>query len=81
MFSKSYWKKGYYLDNHVKYNCFECSKDFIIGKRLLEGCSSGYPICPYCGSRYIEAIVETDEDQLEEIADCMGCLGIYVDEE
>lgn len=81
MWRQSYWQEGHYIDNHEKYNCLECGKDFIVGKKLLESCQPDYPICPYCGSKYVEGIVGTDEEQLEELADFMGCLGIYVDEE
>lgn len=79
MWRKPYWKKGYYIDNHEKYNCLDCGKDFIVGKELLKSCRHGYPVCPYCGSDIVEDIAGTDDEQLEELADIMGCLWIYID--
>lgn len=75
------WAEGHYIDIHTKYNCLDCGKDFIVGEKLLENCPPGYPVCSYCGSKYVEDMVGTEEDQLEELADFMGCLGIYVDTE
>lgn len=73
------WAEGHYIDIHTKYSCLDCGKDFIVGEKLLENCQPGYLVCPYCGSKYVEDVVGTEEDQLEELADFMGCLGIYVD--
>lgn len=81
MWRQPYWAEGHYIDNHEKYNCLECGKDFIVGKKFLENCLPGYPICPYCGSKYVKNTVRTDEIQLEEFADFIGCLGIYIDGE
>ena len=72
------WAEGHYIDLHTKYNCWKCGKDFIVGEKLLDDCLSGYPVCPYCGSKDVEDVVGTDEEHLEELADFMGCLGIYV---
>lgn len=81
MWRNSNWVEGYYVDIHKKFHCLSCGKDFIVGESLLENCSEGYPICPYCGCRKPECTVSTSEDQLEELADFMGCLAIYVDKD
>lgn len=76
-------KKGHYIDNHQKYECWSCNKQFIVGKKLLEDCQSGNPICPYCGVMVSNefCVVWTEDDMLENLESEMGCLAIYVDEE
>lgn len=80
MWRSSNWAEGFYIDIHEKYHCFLCSKDFIAGKELMKSSSKGAPFCPYCGHGGAEVVVSTEEDQLEELADDLGCLGIYIDE-
>lgn len=79
MYRKSYWAEGYYIDNHKKYVCFDCKKEFIIGEKLSESCAPGFPVCPYCGKKNMECVVWSEDDQLQELASDMGCLAIYVD--
>lgn len=81
MWRDSRWFEGCYIDIHKKFHCWSCGKDFIVGEKLLESCITGYPICPYCGGRNPECIAGTLEEQLEELADFMGRLAIYIDEQ
>lgn len=81
MYREEYWKKGYYIVNHQKYNCLNCGKDFIIGKELLDERVPNSPICPYCGQVHVECVAETDDEFLQRLAGELGCLGIYLDEE
>lgn len=80
MYRESTWADGFYIDNHQKYRCVYCGKEFIVGEKLLSDCSSGFPICPYCGQANTECIACTENDQLPELESDMGCLAIYVDE-
>lgn len=57
MFREDTWSKGFYIDNHDKYLCLECGNSFIIGRKLMEMAGRNLPICPYCGSNYIESTV------------------------
>lgn len=81
MYREEQWEKGYYIVNHQKYRCSDCGRDFIIGKELIEECSQGIPICPYCGKSHVECMAETAEEQLQELAAELGDLGIYLDKE
>lgn len=79
MFREDTWSKGFYIDNHDKYLCLECGNSFIIGRKLMEMAGRKLPICPYCGSGLTENTAGTDDERLEELADELGCLGIYID--
>lgn len=81
MFRSKTWQKGHYIDNHRKYECRDCEKQFIVGEKLIEDCPPGFPCCPYCGQSNVECIVWTDDEELELLADEMGCLAIYYEEE
>lgn len=81
MFRNNTWAKGFYIDNHDKYECLDCNKSFIIGKELLKRANKQKPICPYCGSTITELVSCTEDDMLEELANDLGCLGIYIDNE
>ena len=81
MFRSDTWAKGFYIDNHDKYECLDCNKTFIVGKELLKRANKETPICPYCGSHITELVSETEDDMLEELASDLGCLGIYIDDE
>lgn len=81
MYRDPSWAEGHYIDRHKKFHCYICRKDFIVGEKLLEDCPFVFPICPYCGRIQAECVVETADDQLEELADQLGCLAIYVNEE
>lgn len=81
MFRNDTWQKGFYIDNHCKYECLDCSKTFIVGKELLKRANKETPICHYCGSEITELVSGTEDDMLEELASDLGCLGIYVDDE
>ncbi len=78
MWRDASWREGYHIDNHKKFCCLLCGKEFIIGAALLGEHPPGFPICPYCGGRQTECTEETGDDQLEELAALIGCLGIYV---
>jgi len=78
MFRKDYWLKGYYIDNHEKYECLSCKNEFIIGSNILRTSNRKTPICPYCGSIHTDSIVYTDDDELEELSNELGCLGIGI---
>lgn len=79
MWEKSDWSKGHCFDNHQKYACWICGKSFIVGKQLLKNSSFVTPICPYCGSGQTRCDAEAAPDQLKELADALGGLGIYID--
>lgn len=80
MFRAESWEENRYIDNHKKYMCHNCGREFIVGEKLLEECPQYYPVCPYCGQNNVECTVWTEDDQLEELASDMGCLAIYVNE-
>lgn len=80
MYREDYWEKGHYIDNHKKYECLDCEKQFIIGEKLVADCPSGFPLCPYCGQSNVECVSWTEDNQLSELCSEMGCLAIYVDE-
>ncbi len=75
MYRSDDWFEGYYIDNHKKYQCISCEKEFIVGEELLKGRE---PKCPYCGSSHTELISWTEDDQLEELSSDLGCLAIHV---
>lgn len=81
MYRKETWAKGYYIDSHEKYLCFGCKKTFIVGAELLNRANRDKPICPYCGNESVEWNSGTSDEQLEDLADYMGCLGIYIDDD
>ena len=75
MYRSDDWFEGYYIDNHEKYECMSCEKEFIVGEELLNG---NKPKCPYCGSSHTELQSWTEDDQLEELSSDLGCLAIHV---
>lgn len=78
MYREKGWAEGYYIDNHKKYECRDCEKQFIVGEKLIEDCPPGFPVCPYCGQSNIECVSWTEDDMLREIDSALGCLGIHV---
>ncbi|WP_313152089.1 hypothetical protein [Lacrimispora sp.] len=81
MYRSDDWFEGFYTDNHKKYECSDCSKEFIVGEELLKACKPGFPVCPYCGTPNVECVAWTEDDQLEELSSDMGCLAICVETE
>lgn len=81
MFRKNTWEQGVYIDNHKKYECRDCNKQFIVGEESLKDCKDQSPICPYCGSGIVECTVWTLDEDLEELEDDMGCLAIKYENE
>lgn len=81
MYRSDDWVEGFYIDNHKKYECCNCEKEFIVGEELLNDCTPGFPVCPYCGQSSVECTSWTEDDQLEELSSDMGCLAIYVEDE
>ena len=81
VYRESGWMEGHYIDNHKKYECHDCGKHFIIGEKLSEDCPPGFPVCPYYGQGNVKCVVWTDDSQLAELDDYMGCLAICVDDE
>lgn len=79
MYRNNGWGIGHYIVNHEKHECLDCGKHFIVGKELLVDCSEGFPICPYCGKNHVECVAWTEDRQLEELDNNMGCLAICVD--
>ena len=77
MYREESWSEGLYFDNHEKYECLSCWQSFIIGKNLLKASNRKTPICPYCGSIYTDSDVGSDDSELPELSDDLGCLGIY----
>lgn len=81
MYRKDYWPVGYYADHIDKYECLECGNEFIVGRKMLEMSGRKKPICPYCGCELTDDQAGTDDERLEELADELGCLGLYFDNE
>lgn len=76
--AKLIWEKEsgtkYFQDDLLKYKCYACEKDFIVGKHHTE--TSDQLICPYCGqSKALDEISECGGEWLEELE--LGCFGIY----
>lgn len=81
MYRKNYWPVGHYADHIDKYECLECGNEFIVGRKMLEMSGRKKPICPYCGCELTDDQAGTDDERLEELADELGCLGLYFDNE
>lgn len=81
MYHDESWINGFYIDNHKKYRCMDCEKEFIVGEKLLEDCLSNFPVCPYCGNIHVECTAWTEDKDLPELASDMGCLAIYIDQD
>lgn len=80
MYREDGWVEGHYIDNHVKYECQDCEREFIVGEKMLEDSPLGYPVCPYCGQSNVERISWTEDEQLANLSSEMGCLAICIDE-
>jgi hypothetical protein len=76
MYREDSWQEGFYIDNHVKFECSDCRKQFIVGEKLLEG---RLPHCPYCGEVCGELVGWTKDEDLERLSGDIGCLAIYFD--
>lgn len=76
MYREDSWQEGFYIDNHVKFECSGCHKQFIVGEKLLEG---HLPTCPYCGEVCEERVAWVVGIDLGRLSGDIGCLGIYVD--
>lgn len=62
-------------DGLLKYTCYACEMEFIVGEANSEGKQLS---CPYCQSKNVEAIVMmTAED--ERVGE-LGCMGILAPE-
>lgn len=79
MYREEGWMKGYYVDNHRKYKCIDCGRQFIVGEKSMEDCPPGFPICPYCGQNNVECVVWTEDEELEVLSENMGCLVLSYD--
>lgn len=79
MYREEGWMAGHYIDNHKKYECRDCEKQFIVGEKSIEDCPQGFPLCPYCGQSNVECISWTDDEMLQELSSDLGCLAIYLD--
>lgn len=79
MYREDGWMAGHYIDNHKKYECIDCGKQFIVGEKSIEDCLQGFPLCPYCGQSNVECISWTDDEMLQELSSDLGCLAIYLD--
>lgn len=79
MYREESWMEGHYIDNHKKYECQECGRQFIVGEELEKDCLPGFPVCPYCLQDNVECVVWTEDDQLAELQADMGCLAICVE--
>lgn len=78
MYRSDDWVDGFYIDNHKKYECCDCLKEFIVGEELLKDCRPGFPVCPYCGSPVKQLISWTEDAELEALNSDMGCLAIHL---
>lgn len=75
MFEKA---PGLYAENHIKYECLDCQKEFIVGKETSE--EHGEKLhCPYCGSNNTEWESCTTDELLEEWESegFIGCTWIH----
>lgn len=43
MYREDGWVDGFYIDNHKKYECISCEKEFIVGEEAMKDCRPGYP--------------------------------------
>lgn len=77
MYREDGWEKGFYIDNHRKYECYNCGKQFIVGEELMKGSERGYPLCPYCGQHNVDCVVWTEDEELQKLDSDMGCLAIF----
>ncbi|KNZ42397.1 hypothetical protein [Acetobacterium bakii] len=76
--AKLIWEKEsgtrYFQDDLLKYKCYGCEKEFIVGRNHKE--TSEQLICPYCGqAKALDEISECGGECLEELE--LGCFGIY----
>lgn len=77
MMANLIWEKEsgekHYEDDLVKYVCYGCDKEFIVGKHFAE--TSDQLRCPYCGQiRDLDVKAEVTGEWLEELE--LGCFGI-----
>ena len=79
MYREDGWIEGHYIDNHKKYECMDCGRQFILGEKSLEDCPPCFPVCPYCGQSNIECIAWTEDDMLQELSSNLGCIAICVE--
>lgn len=71
------WEKEsgekHFEDDLVKYVCYGCDKEFIVGKHFAE--TSDQLRCPYCGQvKDLDVKAEATGEWLEELE--LGCFGI-----
>jgi DNA-directed RNA polymerase subunit RPC12/RpoP len=78
MYRSDEWLEGHYIDNHRKYGCRSCEKQFIVGEEMLNGKE---PKCPYCGSSHTELHSWTEDNELEGLSSDMGCLAICIEKD
>ena len=78
MYRNSGWAEGHYIDNHRKYECLNCGKQFIVGEELEKYCKPGFPVCPYCGQSNVECVTSTD-CKTSHFSLKIGCLAICID--
>ena len=43
MYREDEWTEGFYIDNHEKYECVDCGRQFIVGEKLRENSPPGFP--------------------------------------
>lgn len=63
-------------DDMRKLECLDCGKQFILGETAVEGLSTGFPICPYCGKGNVECITIVEAGDIE----AMGFVAIRTKE-
>lgn len=66
-------EQQYKEDDYIKYECNDCERQFIVGKKSTESCPPGYPVCPYCGRSNVEGIVESEAEYED-----LGCMSILL---
>jgi|LGOV01.1.fsa_nt_gb DNA-directed RNA polymerase subunit RPC12/RpoP len=64
----------YHQDNLIKFRCYHCGNEFIIGEFLSKDTKK--ITCPFCGcSESVEWVSKYNEEELEELE--LGEVGIY----
>lgn len=70
-------REGYYAQNLEKEECKTCCKEFIVGYEDKISQKSSNLHCPFCGSKNTCWSSRTEDKDIEEIEEILGCLHLY----